>query len=270
MTKAQTAERLEAIAQLREWLKPGDTLYTILDSVSRSGMSRHIRMVIPYVAGPTIESVAPGGQLSDYIKRADIKIDHLHPNHSIALAIGARQVKRGDGLVIGGCGMDMGFHVVYSTSEALYGYLRCEVCGKVPIDSHADGLTARPPCEQCGAILSGGYQCLGKGCPSNYHSNHRSEISCPGVGTGDDRRTCYAPTSYGRFPAPEGWPRRTIEIDGEQVEVGYQACLTSDDESTPPEICPTCQGAGSLPNPAGPERFDLLHTDGYAIHHRWL
>lgn len=33
-------EREEAITKLREWIKPGDTVYTILDHVSSSGMSQ--------------------------------------------------------------------------------------------------------------------------------------------------------------------------------------------------------------------------------------
>lgn len=37
MTKAQQAD---AIVQLREWIKPGDSVYTILESVRRSGMPR--------------------------------------------------------------------------------------------------------------------------------------------------------------------------------------------------------------------------------------
>lgn len=32
-------EQAEAFARLRDWLKPGDTVYTVLDSVSRSGMT---------------------------------------------------------------------------------------------------------------------------------------------------------------------------------------------------------------------------------------
>ena len=42
MTKAQQSERDEYVAKLRETLKPGDTLHTVLRSVSRSGMSRVI------------------------------------------------------------------------------------------------------------------------------------------------------------------------------------------------------------------------------------
>lgn len=48
MTKARKQEQTEAIAKLREWLKPGDTVYTILEHVSSSGMSRSIRVLVPY------------------------------------------------------------------------------------------------------------------------------------------------------------------------------------------------------------------------------
>lgn len=78
------AERQDAITKLREWIKPGDTVYTILDSVSRSGMSRHIRVVLP-------QKDARGVYTGDF----------LHPNYSVAKALGYRQAKRGDGLVVG-------------------------------------------------------------------------------------------------------------------------------------------------------------------------
>lgn len=35
MTKAQKQEQADAIAKLREWLKPGDTVYTVLEHVSQ-------------------------------------------------------------------------------------------------------------------------------------------------------------------------------------------------------------------------------------------
>lgn len=118
MTKAQT-EKQEAIDQLREWLKPGDTVYTILESVSRSGMSRTIRVVV--------------------LKHEDGKVIDLHPNWSVAKAIGARLSKGNDGIVMGGCGMDMGFALVYSLSRALF--------------------------------RDTGFTCTGEDCPSNDHSN---------------------------------------------------------------------------------------------------
>ncbi len=107
------AERDEAIAKLREWLKPGDPVYTILRHVSRSGMQREIGIVTM-------------NEGSD-----------LHPNYLVAKALGMRQGKR-DGIIMGGCGMDMGFALVYELSHALWPQ---------------------------------GFGCIGKGCPSNDHSN---------------------------------------------------------------------------------------------------
>lgn len=121
MTKKQqkAAEIETAKDKLRGWIKPGQTVYTILDRVSSSGMTRHIRIVLPYT-------------------REDGTIDHLHPNHAVGVVLGYRQAKRGDGLVVGGCGMDMGFHLVYSLSRSLF---------------------------------PAGFGCIGQGCPSNDHSN---------------------------------------------------------------------------------------------------
>lgn len=89
---------------MREWLKPGDTVYTIIRHVSRSGMSRDIGVVV----------MRPGEPVSD-----------LHPNYLVAKAIGARVNKRGDGVVMGGCGMDMGFALVHELSYALYPEYAC-------------------------------------------------------------------------------------------------------------------------------------------------
>lgn len=99
MTKQAQRERDEAITRLREWLKPGDTVYTIVQSVSRSGMSREIRVILP--------------------KCEDGSVRMLHPNHAVATAIGAKLGKR-DGIKIGGCGMDMGFWLVYELGRALF------------------------------------------------------------------------------------------------------------------------------------------------------
>lgn len=95
MSKHTQAEKTEAIAKLREWLKPGDTVYTILRHVSRSGMQREISVVINR-----------DGEM-------------LHPNYSVAKALGYRQGKS-DGIIMGGCGMDMGFALVYNLSRALF------------------------------------------------------------------------------------------------------------------------------------------------------
>ena len=122
MTRQKQAERQDAIDKLREWIKPGDTVYTVLDRVSRSGMSRQIRVVL---------LSCEGGRAID-----------LHPNWAVGKALGLRHAKRNgyeqDALVVGGCGMDMGFHLVYSLGAVLY---------------------------------PEGFTCTGERCPSNDHSN---------------------------------------------------------------------------------------------------
>jgi hypothetical protein len=82
-------------ADLRDRLKPGDTVYTILRHVSSSGMSRRISLA--YVAD---------GRICDI-------------TYSAAIALGSRVSDKG-GILVGGCGMDMGFHLVYSLGAALW------------------------------------------------------------------------------------------------------------------------------------------------------
>lgn len=101
MTKREKEARaVQAVAYLKEYLHAGDRVYTILNSVSRSGMSRHIDVVIP--------TVGKGGQLGIY------KISHL-----VADALDYRRAKDGS-LIVGGCGMDMGYSVAYSLSRLLF------------------------------------------------------------------------------------------------------------------------------------------------------
>ena len=96
MTKARNTEQAEALGRLREWVKPGDTLYTQLKSVSRSGMSRVIQV---------------------------LKMENNEPRYlgyNIALALDWRYDRNKEGLKVSGCGMDMGFHVVYTLGQALW------------------------------------------------------------------------------------------------------------------------------------------------------
>src|SRR5512137_3070228 len=95
LTKAQQSEREEQLARLREWLKPGDTVYTVLRHVSRSGMRREIGLVI-------------------FKDGAD-----LHPNYAASKVLGW-PIGKHDGIIVDGCGMDMGFHLVYALGYALW------------------------------------------------------------------------------------------------------------------------------------------------------
>lgn len=252
-------EKTEAIEQLRQWIKPGDTVYTILDHVSSSGMSRAIRVLVPtirpserYAIRTHTPDTCPGKPCSDVCDHVEYSergaaVDFIHPNYAVGKALGLRHWKRNgyeqDALIVGGCGMDMGFHLVYELSSVLYGgRLRKMTDDDVPPsldhpwDSHP-GL---------GYYYDGGYKCLGKGkCPSNYHSNHRDTVQCEGT----------------MIYNPDG--PNTGERCRWSPETGSWIL---DDGST----CPTCNGKGRLPNPDGPERFDLVHTDGYALRHKWL
>lgn len=87
--------RDEALAELRRLCPPGTTVHTILRHVSRSGMTRRIGAVV----------------LTDGDSR---ELDYL------IAAAGIFREGKGGGLVLGGCGMDMGFQLVYTLSRSLY------------------------------------------------------------------------------------------------------------------------------------------------------
>lgn len=113
-TKQEKAqEKAEAVEKLRGWLKPGAKVYTILRHRSSSGMQRRIS-VFAMLDGEPFE------------------IDWL-----VGRALGLRRHDDG-GLVVRGCGADMGFHIVYELARTLY---------------------------------PEGHECAGEGCPSNDHSS---------------------------------------------------------------------------------------------------
>jgi hypothetical protein len=97
MTKKAEVEAAKNVARTRllEILKPGDTVYCIIRHVSASGMQREISL---------------------YVKAEDgmVWLDGY-----VSTLMGTRRGKR-DGLVVSGCGMDMGFALVYELSHALF------------------------------------------------------------------------------------------------------------------------------------------------------
>ena len=106
LTKAQQAEeRQEAINTLLIILKPNTLVYTKLDSVSSSGMSRQISV---YVARVGDEKYYLGAV--PYIQNI---------TYWVAKATGHSLGKTG-GIKIGGCGMDMGFALVYNLGRAMF------------------------------------------------------------------------------------------------------------------------------------------------------
>lgn len=100
LPNAKELQEAEAILHLREVLKPGDTVYTVLRHVSRSGMSRNIDLY--YIADNRPVWI------SAYV------------GHAIGSPQSRKNWERSQGLTVGGCGMDMGFHLVYSLGRVLF------------------------------------------------------------------------------------------------------------------------------------------------------
>jgi hypothetical protein len=97
MTKKQEKElrQQECIEALQKYLKPGDTVYTKLNHVSRSGMYR----VIDLYTIKDNQLIRLSGYAADLLEGYD---------------------KRHEGCKATGCGMDMGFHLVYNLSSVLF------------------------------------------------------------------------------------------------------------------------------------------------------
>ena len=90
------SKREEAKSTLLKYLTPGQTVYCILRHVSRSGMMRRI---------------------SFHVVDSDNSI--LSLDYYMARAMNYRNHKDG-GLIVTGCGMDMGFSVVYNLGATLW------------------------------------------------------------------------------------------------------------------------------------------------------
>lgn len=83
---------------LTHYLTEGATVYTVLRSVSGSGMSRTMSL-----------KVVENGKIIDLTYYAATVLDY-----PLTEVNGSRAMR------VGGCGMDMGFHVVYSLSRSLF------------------------------------------------------------------------------------------------------------------------------------------------------
>jgi hypothetical protein len=142
--KYSKQEQQEARERLLQWLKPGDTVYTILRHRSASGMSRRI--------SPILLPTEPGGYAH-------------HLDRSVAILLGIKG-DNGEGCTMGGCGMDMGFALVYDLSQALW---------------------------------PDGFDCIGDGCPASDHTNAR-RARCVMCGADNPTEPTYFKGANGRHP----------------------------------------------------------------------
>ena len=103
-TQSKKDLKLQEIQEAREqllknFLSEGDTVHTLLRSVSSSGMSRTMSLKV----------INKYGGISDITYYA-----------SRILGYPLLEVNGSRALRVGGCGSDMGFHVVYSLARVLF------------------------------------------------------------------------------------------------------------------------------------------------------
>jgi hypothetical protein len=99
--KVTTIEYDEARATLRGFLKRGDTVWCSLEHVSRSGMQRTIQL-----------HLFRGGARNP---------SHYVLGYVTARILGNVYDRERNGVKVNGCGMDMGFALVYDLSRVLFG-----------------------------------------------------------------------------------------------------------------------------------------------------
>ena len=94
----------QALERLRAAIEPGDTLYTVLRHRAPSGMSRAVDV---YAIRPDPE-------------RGPRAVHRYWLSYWIAAAGIGRWSERYEAVTIGGCGMDVGFEIVYSLGRILW------------------------------------------------------------------------------------------------------------------------------------------------------
>jgi hypothetical protein len=88
--------REQAIEKLREAIEPNDTLYTQLEHVTKSGMTR-------------------------FIKVRQIKDNYPYDfTYLVAKALDWKYSDKHYAIKVEGCGMDMGFHLIYTLGQVLW------------------------------------------------------------------------------------------------------------------------------------------------------
>lgn len=98
-------EREDAKEMVKKFVKPGDTVYTVIRGVSRSGMSRTMDVYAFYVD-----------------EKGKVQKQYL-TGWCVKLGLGSQSLqmwRNSAGMRVNGCGMDMGFHVVYSLGRTLW------------------------------------------------------------------------------------------------------------------------------------------------------
>ena len=100
---ARAREQREALERLKEWVKKGDTLYTVLRHVAPSGTSRNIDIY--------------------KFKKCDRhgRVEKFYLSVNVAQALGWPMAKDDNGIKVGGAAEDMGYHLVHVLAQKMFG-----------------------------------------------------------------------------------------------------------------------------------------------------
>ena len=101
--KYSKEEKQEALESLKEWIKKGDLLHTKLNHVSKSKTMRHISV-----------------RHLKATNNPEYPVNVSNYDYHVARVLDLPEAPNYQGVKVGGCGMDMGFHLVYSLSRALF------------------------------------------------------------------------------------------------------------------------------------------------------
>ena len=107
-------EVANALEQIKKRVPKGGTVYTVVRSVAASGMSRRITLLAAVEETRTVNlrigelSVVTGPAIAELDYWVQTLRDQKHDSDKA-------------GVFIPGCGMDMGFAIVYDLAQALYG-----------------------------------------------------------------------------------------------------------------------------------------------------
>lgn len=112
------------LAALRKLLPRGTTVYTVLAHVSSNGMSRRLKLMVPLVetqpdySKPPKTITTPEGETITV--RKNVKVNVIRDITWYAGKVLGHKVNDRHELTVSGCGMDMGFAVVYDLASTLY------------------------------------------------------------------------------------------------------------------------------------------------------
>lgn len=98
-------ERNDAAARLAGMIEAGQTIYTKVKHVSRSGMTRSVEFYVAQLPDARYGEKHP----------AITKVTHL-----VARILDRRIDRKNGGAIVGGTGMDMAWHEVYTLSRVMF------------------------------------------------------------------------------------------------------------------------------------------------------